>query len=733
VALQASELTREWLTVYRTALDQMLQGEPVASVLHELSSGIAQFLPEAIVSILSVDENNCVHHLADHNLPQEYINSINGLPIGPSAGACGTAAWRKEVVICSDIESDPLWVDYRHMALPHGLRACWSVPLIDNDNIVLGTFAIYHNHPKAPSSSEQSIVDYASSLVLLVLRHGRLEGHRLLLKEGLERSPVPFLIMAASRRIIAANQAAINLFGYEHQSLVGQTIENLSSSRTGHETLNEIAHIVGSGEYWRGEMYARHRDGEDIPVEISVTSIPGIDHKPQSYFIQLLDLRDQHADRQELERLAFYDTVTALPNRTLLNDRLSMALADTRRAGEYGALVFIDLDHFKRINDVYGHSHGDQVLRACAEKLSGALRETDTLCRLGGDEFIAVLRFSATDPVIASRHALKVAKKMEDALTLPLQAEGHTHRLSASMGVSIFPKVLESVDDLLREADTAMYRAKASGRQTIVLFDPSMHDEVSNHYNLEQDLRIALEMNQLRLYLQPQVNPTGQWIAAEALLRWEHPVRGLVPPLQFIPIAEESGLIIAVGEWVLTQACQLLAQCEQAGKPLKIAVNVSARQINDSHFVAMVERILRNTGADPLHLTMEVTESVLLGNADTTADKMHQLARLGVHFSIDDFGTGYSNLGYLRHLPLRELKIDKSFVQDVCQSPDDAALVEVMLTIARHLGLRVVAEGVESLPQSEFLIKHQCDYMQGYLFGKPEPAQELVAAWLGRQ
>ena len=477
----------------------------------------------------------------------------------------------------------------------------------------------------------------------------------------------------------------------------------------------EYRHRHASGEYrWLLNQGSPRFDSDGVFV---------------GYVGHCLDITEAKRSEAEIARLAYHDALTGLPNRALFQDRLDQSLAAARRARRFGALMFVDLDQFKRLNDVYGHALGDAVLVEVAQRLSYYLRHEDTVARLGGDEFVVLLPDLALEPDGAATLALAVAEKIRLALESPIHLENQVYTTAASIGITLFPKNDESVDDLMREADIAMYRAKESGRNAISYFERDMQDAVTQRYALEQDLREAVRQQAFELHLQSQVDAAGTLVGAEALVRWRHPTRGLISPASFIPLAEESRLIVPLGEWVLRQACEVIAQLDAAGHSLHIAVNVSPRQFQQPNFVLRVKEILNLTGADPTHLTLEITEGLLVDHVIETMGRMAELAALGIRFSIDDFGTGYSSLAYLKRLPLFELKIDKSFVQDIPTDPNDVALVETILAMSRHLHLQVVAEGVETAAQFEFLKAQGCERFQGYYFHRPQPQ----AAWLAQR
>jgi diguanylate cyclase (GGDEF)-like protein/PAS domain S-box-containing protein len=430
---------------------------------------------------------------------------------------------------------------------------------------------------------------------------------------------------------------------------------------------------------------------------------------------------------EKIERLAFYDVLTGLPNRRLLLDRLQWALATSAREQSAGALLFIDLDNFKDLNDTQGHDVGDSLLQLVAYRLIACVREVDTVARLGGDEFVVMLQSLGGDMAVATAQAEMVGKKLLTQLNQTYVLGKLEHHSTPSIGVAMFRDQHQSVDELLKQADLAMYESKSAGRNTLRFFDPAMQALVADRTALESDLRQGLKRNELVVYYQPVVNMHSHVVGAEALVRWQHPAHGLVPPNRFIPMAEQTGLILPLGEFVLETACKQLAlwSMHSSTAGLTIAVNVSARQFKHPDFVQHVMALLKKTNAQAHLLKLELTESMLLGDTLEAVTKMGDLRKLGVTFSLDDFGTGYSSLSYLKLLPLEQLKIDQSFVRDVLSDPNDAAIARTVLALGKSLGLAVVAEGVETQGQREFLVEAGCKWFQGYLFGKPVPIEEF--------
>jgi len=476
------------------------------------------------------------------------------------------------------------------------------------------------------------------------------------------------------------------------------------------------------------ELWHLGADGREFPMLVSGTLLRDAAGHPAQLACTAVDISDRKQAEAQIRQLAFYDALTGLPNRRLLIDHLQHALASGARHGGGGALLFIDLDQFKTINDTLGHDVGDQLLQEVATRIQLQVRVGDTVARLGGDEFVVLIEELNDAPEIAASQAESVARKIMAALNKPYRLAGREHHSTPSMGLTLFLQGRGTVDELLRQADLAMYQAKAAGRNTMRFFDPQMQAVVAERAALENDLRAALQGQQLLLHIQPQIDRRGAVIGAEALLRWQHPQRGLVAPADFIPVAEDSGLIHRVGQWVLEAACrQLVAWDGQpALRTLSLAVNVSVQQFRHPDFVPQVLEVLRRTGAAPTRLKLEITESLLMHNVEEVIAKMQILRAQGVGFSLDDFGTGYSSLAYLKRLPLDQLKIDQSFVRDLLTDPNDASIVSTIIALGHSLNLMVVAEGVETAAQRYVLDAGNCHAYQGFLFSRPLPPEDFA-------
>ncbi len=527
-------------------------------------------------------------------------------------------------------------------------------------------------------------------------------------------------------RITYWNRGAQRMYGWTAAEVMGAIkADLLVADRDGFE--RAFRKMLQQGD-WTGELLKRRKDGSTFCVEAHLTLMHDDDGRPQSMLCIDTDITQRKRAEREIEELAFFDPLTALPNRRLLLDRMRHAVATCRRTGRAGALLFLDLDNFKSLNDTLGHDKGDLLLQQVALRLRTRVpRASDTVARHGGDEFVIVLEELSGAPAEAAAQAERVAEKVLAAFDTPFQLDGHHHHTTPSIGVALFARHSDDVDELLKRADLAMYQAKAAGRNTIRFYDPEMQVVISARVQLEADLRHGLKQHEFDLVYQSQTDGAGHTTGAEALIRWRHPRRRLVMPAMFIPLAEETGLILPLGQWVLDTACrQLVAWARDAATAhLTMAVNVSAHQFRQPDFVQMVQSVVRRTGADPAKLKLELTESLLVADVERTVDKMNALRAMGISLALDDFGTGYSSLSYLKRLPLDQLKIDKSFVRDVLTDPSDAAIARTILLLGHTLGLDVIAEGVETESQRDFLAQNGCQAYQGFLFSKPVPAEQF--------
>ena len=531
------------------------------------------------------------------------------------------------------------------------------------------------------------------------------------------------MITDADTRIIAINRAFSEMTGYSEAELIGKDPSFFASGKHDANFYREMWGTINKEGHWQGEVWDRHKNWRISPKWMTVTAVRDASGELTNYIAISTDISERKEAEKHINRLAYYDVLTNLPNRTLLHDRLDQMLAAAHRDNHKFALMFIDLDRFKYVNDSMGHATGDKLLQTVAQRLLECVREGDTVSRIGGDEFVVLLRETIAEG------AAHVAGKILNSLVVACDIEGMQISTYASIGISIYPDDANDADTLIKNADLAMYRAKDEGRNNFQFYTPEMNLRADRLFSMEKDLRLALERKEFSLYYQPQVDwASGTVCGAEALLRWKHPEKGFIPPSEFIPVAEETGQIIDIGEWVLRTACAQLSIWRQQGMPVfPVSVNLSIRQLRQPDLAQIVESLLEEMGLQPNDIELELTEGIMMDDTPAAMTFLTQMHELGVRLSIDDFGTGFSSLSYLKNLPLDRLKIDQSFVRDIGTDVSDAAIVHSIISLGHRLKLSVIAEGVESLEQLDFLRVRGCDEIQGYYFSRPLPVDEFVS------
>ncbi|MCH4811531.1 bifunctional diguanylate cyclase/phosphodiesterase [Vreelandella neptunia] len=540
------------------------------------------------------------------------------------------------------------------------------------------------------------------------------------------------LITDARGCILKVNETFTRITGYSEAEIVGKNPRMFSTGLQNAAFYRRLWKGVIKAGNWEGEIWSQRKNGELFPEWLTISAVYSVEGTLTHYVATMSDISERKAAEQEIHQLAFYDPLTGLANRRLFMDRMGTALKELHRHQRCGALLFVDIDNFKQINDTLGHYAGDQLLQGIARRMGQMLRDTDTLARLGGDEFAVLIEGIDGSSAQTTQLAERIANKLLAILSEPIELAEESITITGCIGITLMSSGEHNVDDYLQQVDMALFQAKNSGRHTVCFFDPAMQAALLAHVRLEADLHLALANQQWQLYYQPQVNHHGTITGVEVLLRWQHPERGLVSPGEFIPLLESTGLINDVGEWVLEDACKQLVRWSEHPRlcELTISVNISPLQFRDDHFLRRVNDVFERTRA-PLHrLKLEVTESLFLEARDDARDKMLALKAQGVRFSLDDFGTGYSSLAYLAQLPLDQLKIDQSFVQQVLESEANAAIVESTIVLAESLSLEVIAEGVETEAQQSWLLDHDCQAYQGYLFGRPVEAKAFEAMML---
>ncbi|RAU19740.1 GGDEF domain-containing protein [Nitrincola tibetensis] len=567
-------------------------------------------------------------------------------------------------------------------------------------------------------------------LYLSIRRRQDAENQLQKLTMAVEQSPDSIVITDLKGNIEYVNSAFEEKSGYTFRETVGQNPRFLHSGKTDTHIYKDMWETLIDGRIWRGEFVNQRKNGTEYTELATIAPVRDKAGVVINYLAIKRDITEQKMADEKIYQLAFFDSLTGLANRSLLFERLSQALTSTARLQHQEALLLINIDRFKMINDAHGIGFGDELLKVVSLRLVNLLRVGDTIARTAGDEFAVMLPDINQQAGRASRHALVVAEKIHAALRATFDVQGEAFTITVSIGITTFPDDQDTLSGtVFRRAETALHRAKSSGGNQTAFFETSMGEAASSSFRTEQELRSGIQNNELCLYLQPQFNYKHQIEAAEVLVRWQHPSRGLLYPGAFIPIAEESDLIVDLGKWVFKESCRLMVSEYSNGRGLPLSINISPKHFTKSNFVEWIDHIVNETGVDPNWVVLEITENLFIKDFDTVVVNMQALVERGFRFSIDDFGTGYSSLVYLKRLPIHELKIDKTFVQEAPFNRSDAVLVETLLSVAKHMNLKVVAEGVETQAQADFLQSRADILYQGYLFGRPEPAAYWIEKW----
>ena len=705
-------------------LDGLVSDRPLSLILEEIASRLEGIHPELMVTILLCDkQNGRLHTAAAPSLPDFYNAAMNGLEPGAGRGACGSSAASGEAVIIEDIRTYPAWPSYAELAKRTNLRAHWSIPFKDRTGQVLGTFDAYCLQARSPDPAELDLIGEFSRIAGLAVERSHADTALRQAAAVLNSAGEGVMVTDLESRIVSINSAFTNITGYSEAEVLGRNPGLLQSGREDHAFYQAMWDSIKETGGWQGELWNRRKNGELFPQLLTISTVYDSDGRPNNYVGVMTDLSRLKDSEARFEHLVHYDPLTALPNRQLLQSRLTHALDNAKRLTQRLAVLYIDLDRFKNINDSLGHPAGDELLEALARRMLERLEGEGTLGRLGGDEFLLIL-----ENLQRPEDAAGVAKNLIDLLDLPfLLPSGHEVFVGASIGISLFPEDGASCTKLVQHADVAVYKAKESGRNTYAFYTPAMTVTANERLGMEARLRHALAQGEFLLHYQPQVDiQSGAIIGCEALVRWNNPQQGLISPARFIPLAEETGLIVPLGEWVLREACSQARTWLDAGMPpLSMAVNLSARQLQQPDIVARVAAILTETGLPAETLKLELTESMIMGRGEEVVTLLQALKALGIRLSIDDFGTGYSSLAYLKRFPIDELKIDQGFVRDIPNDSDDNQIAIAIIGMAHGLRLKVMAEGVETEAQRDFLAQQGCNAFQGYLFSHPLPAEEF--------
>lgn len=713
----------------RRILELITRGSSQEEILTELCRAMEKQLPQgakALVFFLKGD-GRTLNLSTSPSSPRAIIQRFNGLSIGSCPMGCGDAVYPGRPIVVEDIIESRPWDDYREFALANGIRACWSMPIFSKLGNVIGNFAIALPQPRKPAESDLEQLSLVAQLAGLAIEHSQAEQRLHQAAAVFENTVEGVIITDARANIIAVNKAFTLITGYTETEVLGNNPKILKSGCHEWPFYAALWKAVVETGHWQGEIWNRRKSGEIYPQWSTISSVFDGMGTVTYYVSVFADISSIKQSQERLNHLAHHDPLTGLPNRLLLNARLKHALQHAQRQGSGIAVLFLDLDQFKNINDTLGHTVGDELLREVAKRLSECVRTEDTVARLGGDEFVVTM-----ENLWQGEGADVVVRKILAAFSRPFTLEGQEMFITASVGISLYPEDGESVDELLRNADAAMYRAKSQGRNTYEFYTRELTIAALEKFTLETSLRYALQKCEFVLYYQPQISlQDGQIVGVEALIRWQHPRLGLLSPVRFIRLAEETGLINPIGEWVLRAACIQAKTWQEQGLPaILMAVNLSGRQIVRDDLVGKVRRILDETGLDPRYLELEITEDSMMDQRHKATANLDALKALGVTLTIDDFGTGYSSMSYLKRFSVDKLKIDKSFVRDITNDPNDQAIIRAIIAMCHTLQLKVVAEGVETSEQRAFLVDYRCNQIQGYLFSPPVTA-EACAAMLG--
>ena len=671
-----------------------------------------------------------VNPVASYGEGTEYLE---GIQISESAnepsghGPTGTAIREGRPVWCQDYLNDVNTLPWQDKGAKFGWRSSAAVP-IRRGGKSIGAITFYSGEVGAFDEQARDLLNEMSMDISFALDNFTLEEKRtqtehtlLKLSQAVEQSPNAIIITDLKANIEYTNAAFTKVTGYSQDEVIGKNPRILQSDKTSRETYDHMWSLLTRGEIWRGELINRRKDGSEYADSTLIAPVTQAGGKVTSYLAIQEDVTEKKKAEERIESLAHFDQLTGLPNHTLLNDRFKYALSLAQRSGEKLAVMYLDLDHFKNINDTLGHNLGDQLLMEVATRIKATLREEDTVSRQGGDEFILIL------PGTDAPGAAHVATKLMGSVSQSYQVGQHELAITPSIGIAIYPNDGKDIETLMKNADTAMYRVKQISRNDFRFFTPEMQAHSARTAQLMNALRYALARNEFQLHYQPQLSiQDGHVVGAEALLRWMHPEMGMISPAEFIPIAEDSGQIMQIGEWVLrTAAKQMKSWIDSGLPPMVMAVNISSVQFRQPNIADLVTGILDEINLPHEYLELELTEAVAMGDPQAAIEVMDKLYEHGIRLSIDDFGTGYSSLSYLKKFKVYKLKIDQSFVRDITDDPEDKAIVSAIINMASTLGIKTIAEGVETSGQLAFLRLQGCDEVQGYYFSKPVPAEEF--------
>lgn len=705
-------------------LELIAQGQSFQKTLNAIVDSVEEENPHMLCSILLVDrESNRLLNGASPSLPEFYTQAIDGYEFADGVGSCGTAAATGKRVIVEDIQNHPYWENFKQLAARAKLASCWSDPIIDSNGKVIGTFAIYQRDVSSPRKNDLLIIEQASTLAGIAIERQRATKELQLASLVYQNSSEAMQIIDANQITISINDAFSKITGLSAEEVIGRRSEMINPEFCKTDFISEVNRQITSEGFWQGEVTDRRKNGEVYFKWLTINSIYNNNGSLHRRVLLFSDISEKKHSEKVIWRQANFDFLTGLPNRAMFNERLNREIANAKRNKGSFALLLIDLDHFKEINDTLGHDVGDVLLVEAAKRISASVRESDTVARLGGDEFTIIV--TNLDKNI---YAETISQKVLKELAKPFHLENELSYISASIGITVFPEDTTEAEELLKNADQAMYASKAQGRNCYQYFTRSMQRTAQQRMYLVAELRQAIEEKQFTLVYQPIVELANDKIyKAEALVRWQHPTKGIISPADFIPIAEETGMIITIGDWVLKQATTQVYQWRQRiSQNFQITVNTSPAQYQangfDYHNWFNQLKALELPGHA---IIMEITESLMMDASNLIKEQLFAFRNSGIQVALDDFGTGYSSLAYLKKFDIDYIKIDQAFVKNLATDKDDKALCEAIIVMAHKLNLKVIAEGVETQKQKKLLTEMKCDYAQGYLFSQPTSAENF--------
>ncbi len=720
--LNSAQLS-QLLDLQQTLLESIALGKGFSELLDDLCKMIEVMIPDSLASVMLFnDDRQSLRFQSGPTFSEQARRLFEEIQTAEDMGSCGNAVLSGEPVFICDVPADTRWDGLRRVAQTLQIGSCWSIPIFGEDRRILGTFAVTSRQKRAPTPFQIRTLNTASYLAGIAIRNRQREQRLQQWNTVFDNASEGMLITDIGGSIINVNQSFTRITGYSLDEVLGRSPHILNSGRHDESFFQAMWSSLRNTGNWQGEIWNRRKSGDIYPEWLSISRIENSDGETCNYVGVFSDISSLKESERRLYHMAHHDPLTGLPNRLLMTARLEHAIEQAKRNPARLAIMFIDLDKFKNINDAYGHALGDQLLINVASRLKMRLREQDTISRLGGDEFVVIL-----EQITDTKCVKALASSIIQSLSEPFKLAGNEVYTTPSIGVAVFPQDGTDSDSLIKNADIAMYRAKEQGRRQFCLYTSTLSSSLEHRLSYESLLRHALERNEFELYYQPQVSASDHRIVGtEALLRWHHPQLGLQLPGTFVSVLEETGLMKNVGAWVLSSACRQLLEWQKKGLPnIRLAVNLSAKQISPEYIEKNLLGLLSQCSLGPENLELEITEHNIMEGGEQAVVLLGNLRDMGVSLAIDDFGTGYSSLARLKQLPVQCLKIDRSLVRDIPQDPNGQAICRAVVALGHSLGIRIIAEGVELEEQAEFLRQIDCDELQGYLYGRPMLAEEF--------